>query len=181
MVSKLVLKVKSVEDIKRFRTKLQGIKIQFPGFQAFTVRKLGNEMVLDQIHKKMRQNNFSEKIIDGTTIGDIEIFRKKVKMHFKSEYFSDAGFDVALAREKGTKDHSIDAPEPTPERPNPHLAFEINGKKIYAKHVDVKGLPSLLIIRSTIKQVQSDFIDKYNSEFAKWYSANMGGFVSVAS
>lgn len=164
----------------KFRNNLQGIKIQFPGFKSFTLRKLGNEIVLSRIHQKMKSAGFSQKIIDGTTLDKIVLTSKKFKLHFRSEFFEDAGFDVAVAREEGTKDHGIDAPEPTSERPNPHLMFEINGKKIFAKHVDDKAIPALFIIKTTIDETRQDFLTAFRKATDEWYIANMRGLV-VAS
>ena len=174
------LELKTVEDVDRYRSKLQGLKIQFPGFREYTTRKLANDIILYTIHGKMKANNFSQKIIDGTVVSKISFTSKNTKVHFRSVYFSDASFDVALARERGTKSHSIDAPEPTPERPNPHLVFEISGKKIFAKHVEVKAIPALFIIHTTISQLREEFNRIYQKTFVDWYVANMGGLV-VAS
>lgn len=179
-MTQLRLKLKSIEDVDNFRTRLQGVKIQLPGFKAFTVRQLSNDIILTEIHKRMKAEGFSQKIITGTTVDKIRVTKKRARLIFRSEFFEEAGFDVALGREKGTKKHDIDAPEPTPERPNPHLMMIINGKKIFTKHVKDNFIPALFIVRNTIRDMKEKFEAAYDKAFADWYIANMGGLV-VAS
>ena len=179
-MTQLRLQLRSIEDVEKFRVKLQGIKIQLPGFKTFTVRQLSNDIILAEIHKRMKAENFSQKIITGTTVDKITITKKKARLIFRSEFFEEAGFDVALGREKGTAKHDIDAPEPTPERPNPHLMMIINGKKIFTKHVKDNFIPALFIVHNTIRDMRGKFEDAYDKAFNDWYISNMGGLV-VAS
>ena len=95
--------LRTIDDIKRFRTKITGLKIQLFIFQAFTLRKFAELIILDTIHQNMRSAGFSQNIIDGTILDNIELIgRTKVRLFFRSEYFTQTGFDVALAREEGT-------------------------------------------------------------------------------
>ena len=76
-MAQLKLQLRSIEDVEKFRVKLQGIKIQLPGFKTFTVRQLSNDIILSEIHKRMKAKNFSQKIITGTTFEKITITKKK--------------------------------------------------------------------------------------------------------
>ncbi len=102
------IQLRTIDDIKRFRQRITGLKIQLFQFQSTTVRNLGNLIIVDKIHQNMRESGFDEKIINGTFLDNIELVgRNKVRLFFRSEYFSETGFDVALAREEGTKRHFI--------------------------------------------------------------------------
>lgn len=179
-MARLKLQLKSIEDVDRFRVHLQGVKIQLPGFKTFIVRQLSTDIILSEIHKRMKAADFDEKIIAGTTIDKITVTKKKARLIFRSEFFEPTGFDVALGREKGTSKHDIDAPEPTPDRPNPHLMFMINGKKIFTKHVKDNFIPALFVVHNTIIDMKERFEAAYDKAFADWYVSNMGGLV-VAS
>ncbi len=97
MTVKLVLR--SLDDIKKFRQNLLSLKLQMLSFQAITLRRIANEVIVDEIHRRMRDNNISEKIINGTVLENIEIIgRRKVRLFFKSEYFAETGFDVRADR-----------------------------------------------------------------------------------
>ena len=103
-----VIRLRTIDDIKRFRQKITGLKIQLFQFQSTTIRNLGNLIIVDKIHQNMKDAGFDEKIINGTFLDNIELVgRNKVRLFFRSEYFSETGFDVALAREEGTKRHFI--------------------------------------------------------------------------
>jgi len=104
----LTVTFETIEDINDFRRSLQVLKLQILQFQATVVRDIAEEITIFVIHAKMRAAGFSEKIIDGTILDNIEIIgNKKIRFHIRSEYFSSTGFDVALGREEGTDDHFI--------------------------------------------------------------------------
>ncbi len=90
-----------VFDITRF-------EMQYPRFVQEKVEKIIHDEMLLPIHKAMRSFNYSEKIIKGTTIENINISDQGyVQFDIISDYKSESGFDVAKAREKGTKRHFI--------------------------------------------------------------------------
>ena len=174
-MAQLRLQLRSIEDVEKFRVKLQGIKIQLPGFKTFTVRQLSNDIILAEIHKRMKAENFSQKIITGTTVDKITITKKKARLIFRSEYFA-AGFDVALGREKGTERHFI-----KPLDPDGTLRFILGGFVVgFSKGHWVEGIPALFIIFNTIRDMKEKFEAAYQKAFNDWYVANMGGLV-VAS
>ena len=73
--------LRTIDDIERFRTKITGLKIQLFIFQATTLRKFAEIIILDTIHQNMRSAGFSQKIIDGTILDNIELIgRTKARL-----------------------------------------------------------------------------------------------------
>lgn len=166
----------TIGDIQNFHTNLQAIKLQMLEFQATTVRKLG-QGVINRIHQKMRASGFSEKIIDGTTLDNIEIISsKRVRLFFRSEYFAETGFDVAIAREEGTEDHFI---EPlsigSPFVDKPEALHGGSKWPFFSKGHWVSGILPLYIVRDTVKEMAPSFQDEYNRQLTNWLAANLGG------
>ena len=168
---KLQVQFETIEDIKKFRSNLQTLKLQLLEFQAVTIRKLGDG-VIQRIHTKMKSAGFSQKIIDGTFLDNIEIMgTKKVRLFFRSIYFTDTGFDVALAREEGTKKHKIIAGK------GKVLPIPTSSGIIFRKSANPDGILALFIIHNTIKEMKESFQDEYNRQLVNWYAANLGGKV----
>jgi len=173
---KFVIKLRTIEDIKRFRTKIIGINMQLFAFQAFTVRKFATIIILDKIHREMRSAGFSEKIIKGTFIDNIELIgRKKARIFFRSEYFSATGFDVALAREEGTDDHDVIA------GPGKVLPIPTSDGLIFRKKAHPDGILALFIVKNTVKQMTEPLQDEYNRQLNIWYEKNLEGIATIAS
>ena len=186
------IKLRTIKDIHLFRKKVTGIKIQLVDFQKYTIRKFANLVITNAIHRKMAEAGFSIKIIRGTYLDNIEMIgTKTVRLFFRSEYFASTGFDVAVAREEGTRDHWIEG--------NPVLAFESGGpqsgnkKAIYSKNSSaqkgemifskghyVSGLEELRIVEQTVKQMTPALQDDYNKQQAMWYESNFGGLADAS-
>lgn len=170
----------TIEDIKRFRINLQVLKLQLLQFQAATVRKLGVTITLHSIHTKMRAAGFSQKIIDGTILDQIDILGpKKIRFHFTSVYFSSTGFDVAVGREEGTKTHFIEPLSnlsPFIDKPEA-LHFE---ETKFSKGHEVSGILALFIVAKTVKETAESVRDEYRRQLLNWYAANLGG-IAIAS
>lgn len=162
------LQFETIGDIKRFKTNLQTLKIQQRQFQIVTLHKIATNLVLNRIHQKMKSAGFSQKIITNTIISGIEIRSKnKARIHFKSELFSDTGYDIALGREEGTKRHFI----------KPQNVKALHGKSefpFFSKGHWVDGIVSLYIIKNTLKEMASPFQDSYNRALNEWYAENLG-------
>lgn len=170
----------TIEDIKRFRNNLQILKLQLLQFQAVTTRKLGVTITLHTIHAKMRAAGFSQKIIDGTILDEIDILGpKKVRYHFRSVYFSSTGFDVAVGREEGTKTHFIEPLSnlsPFIDKPE---ALHFDETK-FSKGHEVSGIVALFIVANTVRETAENVRDEYRRQLLNWYVANLGG-VAVAN
>jgi len=172
---KFLIKLKTIEDIKRFRQKITGLKMQLFQFQATTLRKFANIIIVDKIHRDMRDAGFSEKIIKGTFLDNIELIgRKKARLFFRSEYFTEAGFDVALAREEGTDDHDVIA------GPGKVLPIPTSDGLIFRKKAHPDGILALFIVKNTVKQMTESLQDEYNRQLNIWYEKNLEG-IAVAS
>lgn len=166
--------IKSIDDIKRYRIKIAGLKLQLFVFQSTTLRKLANIIITEKIHQNMRDAGFDEKIIKGTYLDNIELIgRTKVRLFFRSEYFSGTGFDVALAREEGTKRHFI----------KPKNAKALHGGNdwpFFSKGHWVDGILPLRIVQDTVKQRREALQDEYNRQQNMWYNKNLEG-IEIAS
>ena len=167
--------LKTIEDIKRFRQKITGLKIQLFTFQSTTLRNFANIIITDKIHQNMRDAGFSEKIIEGTFLDNIELIgRKKARLFFRSEYFAETGFDVALAREEGTDKHEVVA------GPGKVLPIPTSSGIIFRKSANPDGILALFIVANTVKQMTAPLQDEYNRQLDIWYQKNLEG-IAIAS
>jgi hypothetical protein len=168
------IQLRTIEDIRRFRQKITGLKIQLFQFQSTIVRDFANSIIVDKIHQNMREAGFDEKIIEGTFIDNIELVgRRKVRLFFRSEYFSDTGFDVALAREEGTEGHFI--------KPKKKKALHGGAEwPFFSKGHWVDGMLALFIVSQTVKQMTPLLQDEFNRQQNMWFEKNLEGIV-VAS
>jgi len=171
----LTLVLRTISDLKRFRTKTTSFKIQLLQFQSSTLRKFANMIIVDKIHQNMRDAGFSEKIIEGTFLNNIELRgRTKVRLFFISEYFSATGFDVAVAREEGTEKHKVVAGE------GKVLPIPTSDGLIFRKSANPDGILALFIVANTVKQMTEPLQDEYNRQLNMWYQQNLGD-MAVAS
>ena len=110
----------------------------------------------------MRENNFSQKIWMGTKIISSRIENNQAIVTIQNYYFSESGFDVAVAREYGTKDHWV--------RPTVKLALSWiqQGKRLFSKGHMVSGIKSLYIIRDVIKEQMPEVKRKIDEDFDEW-------------
>ena len=162
--------VTSKAQLEALRTKFKILKKALPTLQKLALEKTANQDVLNDIHQQMRQNEFSEKIIDATFVGKTEVIGKLLRTHFISNYVSDTGFDVSNAREEGTQDHLV-----RPKRPDGVLRWTAKtGEPIYRKFSRPKGIERLLIIENTIKKAENDTITNYQNNLASSASKFLG-------
>lgn len=166
--------VRNVQDLTILQTKLNLLAKSLPNLQKVALEKTAAAKILQEIKQRMRANNFSQKIIDGTEVGPIDIIGgNKAQIHFISDFESESGFDVANAREEGT--------EPGPKRKvkDPTSAFPIpipGGETIFRKSFQPKrGIERLLIIERTIKQRAQQAVTDYQNAFAKLVGPFLGG------
>jgi hypothetical protein len=170
----LIIHTKTAEDIRELRDKIHVLKLQLLQWQAITVRRLANEVVLDLIHNRMRRNGISEKIIQGTIVSNIEIkSQDTVRIFFKSEYFAETGYDVALRREKGSRRHRV-AP-----RTKKSLHWIMNGRNRFSKGHWVDGVLPLSTIETALKELTPHLQDSYILELREWIEKNLKG-VNIA-
>ena len=167
-MAKLVITSKA--QLRTFQTKLKILRKSLPTLQKLALEKTANQDVLNEIHQKMRQNEFSEKIIDATFVGKTEVFGRLLRTHFISNYVADNGFDVSNAREEGTQDQLV-----MPKKPDGVLRWTAKtGEPIYRKFSRPKGMERLLIIENTIKEAENDTIQNYQNNLASSVSKFLG-------
>jgi len=173
---RIIPKVKSLQETKQLRKVTQTTKIQFIQFQAVTLNKIADNLILRTIHERMKDFGYSEKIIQGTIISGINIIsNRKFRIFFKSEYFTETGFDVALVRERnGTKTHDI---TPIQNRPNASLKLP-DGK--FFKKVTVSGIIPSHIIENTLDDLAEPFLDEYRRQKRDWLQQSFGGLAEIA-
>ena len=124
---------------------------------------VANEVVLEEIHRKMNAKDFSEKIIDSTFVGPTELSSTFLRTHFISNYEADTGFDVSSAREEGTRDHEV-----RPRKKGGTLRWiGPSNEVIFRKRSHPKGIERLLIIEKTIKQFENKTISLFQDKLAE--------------
>jgi len=162
--------INNLQDLDRLQTKVKALKAIYPRLQNAATKDAASG-VLDEIKTKMKQNNFSDKVIDATHLGKTEILSGFIKQHFISDYVSQNGFDVSNAREEGTTH-----PNPTfPKKPGGVLRWiSKTGEIIFRKKSHPKGMERLLIIERTIKENQDTFANKVSDNLSKSMSKVLG-------
>ena len=122
-------------------------EMQYPRFIEQTARVIIDEEILQPIKIEMRSFGYSQKIINETTIENLLVDNEGfVQFDVVSDYKSDTGFDVAKAREKGTKEHFI---KPITKKA---LSWIVGGfVKAFSKGHWVKGITASNIISKTIE------------------------------
>lgn len=164
--------ISNVQDLKNFQTKIKVLRAALPFLQKRAAINYANDTVLDEIHKKMKLNEFSPKIIKATFVGKIENIGSKIKIHFISNYVApENDFDVSEAREEGTKSGVTRFPK----KPGGVLRWIGKaGEVIFRKKSTPKGIERLLIIEKTILQNQNMAADGMGEEVGKEASKILG-------
>lgn len=163
--------IKSVAELRQLQRKFRVLRNIFDTVQRLAVDRIANEVVLEEIHARMRQNNFSDKIIDATFVGKTDIVGESSVTHFISNYEADTGFDVSNAREEGTFH-----PNPTvPKKPGGTLRWEgAGGEIIFRKKSHPKGIERLLIIERTLKANEVKAAEAIGGEISEFAGKFLG-------
>jgi hypothetical protein len=138
------------------------MKNNYDAFLKSKGTELANKIVIDEIVKRMVDNGFSSKIWMNTVLKEVQIKQGKIKLIITSTYTTESGFDVALAREKGTKRHMIRP------RTKQALSWISQGVRLFSKGHMVNGMKSLRIIRKTTKEKTPELQARLTEEFDKW-------------
>lgn len=162
--------IKTEKDINRLETKIGQVEIQYPAFLVSTLTTILNQEIIDEIHNKMRSENISQKIIDTTFLStQAKKSEKSIIFVVISNFVSDSGFPVARMIENGRKAYIIKAPEPTAERPNPHLTPIIEGQRKFFKQAKIPVMPARKIIQKTINRKTTKVQNRLNRETKRWF------------
>lgn len=162
--------IKTDKDIKELESKMAQIQLQYEPFTVFALTSIINQEMVDVIHNKMRSNNVSQKVINETFLdNNIIILGNSVFFRIKSTYTdTDTGFAVAVMIEDGREAYTISAPDPTAERPRPHLTPIIDGKQMFLKKVDIPIFPAQRNVKDTINQRTKRVQKRLQVDTAKW-------------
>ena len=155
---------------------LEQFRIQYPRWRRMKIRQILQEIIVKEIKAKMERKYFSPKIIENTRLGHIKIDQNgDIEYSIISDYKSEEGFDVALAREEGTKRHWI--------APVRKLALHwVSGYiHLFSRGHWVRGIKPHKLIERTMKQrhgmVQKKLdraTDKYFMELLRDASGKKG-------
>jgi len=171
--------IPSVEWAKEYNLKVKRFSHLYKDFIKTKITELANKIIVDAIIEKMKANDVHEKIWMNTIVQRVILENDRIVIRIHSEYFADNGFDVALAREKGTEDHFI-APKGrgdqftmSPEFKKRFggayaLSWIQNGKRRFSMGHKVSGLPSLYIIEKTVEEKEIELQTRFNEELRKW-------------
>lgn len=161
--------IRNVAQLKAFTNKLRMVSAVLPTLQRNALESTSDETVLSDIHRDMMSNNFSEKIIDATFVGPIELQNgKKARIHFISNYVDPkTGFDVSDAREHGT----ASGVKRRPKKPDGSLKIPLKtGGFIFRKSATPNGIERLLIIEKNINKNKQIFKESYDKKIVSTLS-----------
>jgi len=150
------------EGVRDYKTRLAHLKNNYDDFLIAKVKEHTNKIVVDEIVSRMQKENFSSKIWQNTYLKDVTIANNRIKARIFSEYFTSSGFDVAMAREKGTRRHFIQPNTATV------LSWITQGVRLFSKGHWVSGIKSLRIIKKTIKEKKPELQMEIDKEFERW-------------
>ena len=171
--------IESMSEADKMQFQIESAGALLASFAITTLTELANKFVIDVMHDKMRAANYSRKIIDRTYLAGIQLRGSEAFIHVTSDYTAENGFDVAQAREQGTKKHRI---EPKNSRKSSvaglsdgpqALAFIVNGKLVFSMGHDVSGIKASHIVRDTIIRQASVVEEKFHVRQAKFIASQI--------
>ena len=149
--------------------KLKLIRFQhlYKDFIKTKATELANKLIIDPIIEEMKQNNVSRKIYEQVIVEDVILNEGIILIKIHCEYFSEEGFDVAVAREYGTEDHMI-RPKGKENGGADSLSWIQGGMRRFSKGHMVSGLPRLNIIERRVEEGEYELQQAMNEEYRKW-------------
>jgi len=154
--------IPSVEWAREYKLKVTRMDHLYKGFLKTKVTELANKHIIDPIIESMRANHVHRKIYESVVVDEVLVNDVGILIKIKSEFFAESGFDVALAREKGTEDHMIRP------RTAKALSWIQGGKRRFSLGHMVSGLPSLNLIAQGIEKGEYELQQAINEEATKW-------------
>ena len=171
----MTLHLSSPEEVEKFAMGIDTIKMRYEGWLQTRVTEIVREEIITPLHNAMRSHNYSDKIIEGTDISEIVIQGKRLKIKIKSEYFAKNGFDVALAREKGTKPHWVEPlrvgsilAESDPNIPKALHWTTRGGEDAFSKGHITGGIEARGLVEMITNQGREKVIKRIRDEFVAW-------------
>ncbi len=164
------------EDIFDFVFRITNWEMQYPEFVKKKGIQLVNEIILPEIKKRMKDFNYSQKIIDGTNVINVEVHEEGfIEIEIESTLIVNNGFDAATAREEGTKRHFI-----APIRAKA-LSFILQGAtglisafRVFSKGHWVKGITKSNVIEKTVEEMTPVIQQRLNEETDRSLTERIG-------
>ena len=157
--------IPSIGEVQKYKNNIAHLKNNTNDILLRSAERWVNELIVDTIQDKMRENNFSQKIWMGTKIINSRIENNQVIITIQNYYFSETGFDVAIAREYGTRDHWIRP------RLKQVLSWIKGGKRLFSAGHIVSGIKSLLIIQNVVRDQMPKVQDKIDEDMQEFVEA----------
>ena len=163
--------IPSLKWAKANQVKIARFKHMYKHFIKIKTAELANKLIVDPIVEEMRQNNVSRKIYENVVVKDVIIddLTGTVMVKIHCEYFSEDGFDVAVAREYGTEDHMI-RPKGKENGGADVLSWIQNGRRRFSGGHNVSGLPKLNIIERRVEWGEYELQQALNLAYREWKS-----------
>ena len=170
--------IPSVQWAKSNKLKVIRFQHLYKDFIKTKATELANKLIIDPIIEEMKQNNVSRKIYEQVIVEDVILNEGMILIKIHCEYFSDDGFDVAVAREYGTEDHMI-RPKGKENGGANSLSWIQGGMRRFSKDHMISGLPKLNIIKRRVEEGEYELQRALYEEYRKWKSSF--GFISIGS
>lgn len=165
------IQIRTDKDIREIESKMNQVEMQYTPFVVSELTTLINQLIIDPIQNNMRKAGISSKVVDRTYLSTkAENNGETITFYVMSDYVSDTGFAVAKMIEGGRRAYTVKAPDPTPDRPYPHLKYIKDGKVHYRKKVNIPAKPASNIIRDGIAAGQPRIQKELNTRTKKWLS-----------
>jgi len=163
--------IPSVKWAKANQLKIARFRHMYKHFIKTKTTELANKLIVDPIIYEMKQNNISRKIYENVVVKDVIIddLTGTVLVKIYCEYFSEDGFDVAVAREYGTEDHMI-RPKGKENGGADVLSWIQNGRRRFSSGHKVSGLPKLNIIERRVEWGEYELQQALNLAYREWKS-----------
>jgi hypothetical protein len=159
--------IPSVEWAKSNKLKVIRFQHLYKDFIKTKATELANKLIIDPIIEEMKQNNVSRKIYEQVIVEDVILNEGTILIKIHCEFFSEEGFDVAVAREYGTEDHMI-RPKGKENGGADSLSWIQGGMRRFSKGHMVSGLPRLNIIERRVEEGEYELQQAINEEYRKW-------------
>lgn len=170
--------IPSKEWAERYRLQVIHYKATWKDFVKLKATELANKLFVDNIQERYREQGVSRKIWENVIVKKVIVTDVGILVKLYNEYYSEEGFDVALAREKGTDDHFIqplrNAMQFTRVDPNivsnlpKALSWIQGGVRRFSKGHWVSGLPRLDTFQEVVMENEYEFQTQLNDEFKRW-------------
>lgn len=158
--------VSSHNDVMKLVFNITRFEMLYPRFIEETAKQIIDEEILQPIKTEMKKFGYSEKIINETSIENLLVTDSGfLQFDVVSDYEADNGFDVAKAREEGTKDHFI---KPVKAKA---LSWIVGGFiRAFSKGHWVKGFPKSNIIKKTLEMNFTVAQERLDHEGIKFFN-----------